>query len=157
MKSKLPYHKQQTPFTCSLACLRMVLESIGKQLSESELSKIVEFKPIKGFSPKMMDLLCEIINLEYNYHFDSSLDEVKKAIEADFYPIVLVNPSILYNLPEEEHGHYIIVKDIIGEKVIINDPDQEYGGEDKEVGKERFLESWKNKYGMIFVIKGEKK
>jgi hypothetical protein len=135
----------------------MVLESIERVMSEEELSKIVEFKPIKGFSPKMMDSLCEIINLEYDYHFDSSLDEIKKAIEAGFYPIVLVNPSILYNLPEEEHGHYIIVKDITEEKVIINDPDQEYGGEDKEVGKERFLEAWRNKYRMIFVIKGEKK
>jgi ABC-type bacteriocin/lantibiotic exporter with double-glycine peptidase domain len=135
----------------------MILESIGKQLDEAELSKIVEFKPIKGFSPKMMDSLCEIINLEYEYHFDSSLEEIRQTIEAGFYPIVLVNPSILYNLPEEEHGHYIIVKDITEEKVIINDPDQEYGGEDKEVAKERFLDAWKNRYSLIFVIKGEKK
>jgi len=67
----------------------MVLESIGKPLNEIELSKIVEFRPIKGFSPKMMYSLCEIINLDYNYHFDSSLDEIRKAIEAGFCPVKL--------------------------------------------------------------------
>ena len=105
----------------------------------------------------MMDSVCEIINVEYMYRFDSSLEEIKLTIEAGFYSIVLLNPSILYNLPEEEHGHYIIVKYITEEKVIINDPDQEYGGEDKEVTKERFLDAWKNRYRLIFVINGEKK
>ena len=155
--SKLPFYNQQTPFTCSLACLRMVLESIGKELSEVELSKIVEFKPLRGFSPKMAEKLLEIINIDYEYHFDSSLQEIKQNTERGFYPIVLVNPSILYDFLEEEHGHYIIVKDITEEKIIINDSDQDYGGENKEIDLKKFNEAWEGRHKLIFVIKGERK
>lgn len=155
--NKIPFYKQQTPFTCSLACTRMVLEAIGRKISEVELSRIVEFKPLRGVSPKMMEKLCEIINIQCEYHFDSSLQEIKQNIENSFYPIVLVNPTVLYNLPKEEHGHYIIVKDIIGEKVIINDPDQEYGGENKEIDLKKFCEAWEKRHKLTFVIKGEKR
>ena len=86
----------------------MVLESVERKMSEAELAKIVEFKPLRGVSPKMMEKFCETINLDYEYHFDSSLQEIKEMIKASFYPIVLVNPGILYNFPEEEHGHYIV-------------------------------------------------
>ena len=155
--TKLPFYKQQTLFTCSLACLRMVLEAVGRKMSEAELAKIVEFKPLKGFSPKMMEKLCEIINIDYEYHFDSSLEELKQNIKAGFHPLVLVNPSVLYDLPEEEHGHYVIIKDITEEKTIINDPDQEYGGENKEIDLEKFEKAWEKRHKLIFLIKGERK
>jgi len=132
----------------------MVLEFIGRKFTEVELAKIVGFSSRKGFSPKMMDSLCEIIDVKYECHFNSSLEEIKDVIRAGFYPIALVNPSILYDLPEEEHGHYIIIKNISEEKIIINDPDQEYGNENKEIDKKKFLEAWGRKHRFIFIIKG---
>jgi len=156
MVNNFPFYKQETPFTCSLACLRMILEAIGKKFSEIELSKIVEFKPLKGFSPRMMEKLLEIANIDYEYHFDSSLQEIEKNVENKLYPVVLVNPSILYGISEEEHGHYIVIKDITEEKIIINDPDQEYGGENKEINLKRFGEAWESRHKLIFIIKGER-
>jgi len=135
----------------------MVLESIGMKMSEIELSKIVDFRPVRGFSPKMMEKLCEIINIDYEYHFDSSLQEIKQNIKKGFFPIVLINPSSIYNLPEEEHGHYIAVKDITEKKIIINDPDQEYGNENKEIDLKRFDDVWKRRHRLIFLIRGERK
>lgn len=135
----------------------MVLESVGIEVSEMELARIVGFKPLRGVSPKMMEKLCEMMDLNFEYHFDSSLNEIKQNIENGFYPIVLVNPSVLCDVPEEEHGHYIVIKDITKEKIIVNDPDQEYGGENKEIDLKRFIEAWKRKYKLIFVIKGERK
>ncbi|HLC39548.1 MAG TPA: peptidase C39 family protein [archaeon] len=155
--NKLPFYKQQTPFTCSLACLRMVLEVVGRRFTEFELSKIVTFKPLEGFSPKMMKELCEIVNFDYEYHFNSSVEKINQSIRAGFYPIVLVNPSILYNLPEEEHGHYIVIKDITEANIIINDPDQQYGGKYKKIDLKTFIEAWEKMRKLIFVIKGEKK
>ncbi len=153
--SKLPYYKQQTPFTCSLACLRMVLDSIGRKFSEVELAKIVGFSTKRGFSPRMMDRLCDIIGVKYEYHFDSTLEELNTMIKEGFHPIVLVKPNLLYGITETEHGHYIIVKDITKENIIFNDPDQEYGGENKSIEREKFLGSWKHNF--VFIIKGEDK
>ena len=114
----VPYYKQKTPYTCALACLRMVFETIGKKLSENDLSQIIKIKTGSGFSPRMVEFICEVINAEYDYHFESSLAELEELIKIGFHPVVLVNPSILYSLPEEEHGHYIVIKDKTKEKII---------------------------------------
>jgi ABC-type bacteriocin/lantibiotic exporter with double-glycine peptidase domain len=135
----------------------MVLESFGKKFTEMELSKIIGFSPRKGVSPKMMDSLCEIIDIGYEYRFDSSLEEIEDITRAGFYPIVLVDPSILYDIPEEEHGHYIIIKNINEGKVIINDPDGEHGNENREIDKKKFLEAWERRHKLVFIIKGERK
>src|SRR3989338_3477092 len=138
----LPYYRQRTPFTCSLACVRMVLESLGIETTEYELAEIINFSPKRGVSPIMIKSLCERFNVRHNFHFGSTLEELQEAIKDEFYPIVLVKPSTLYNLPETEHGHYIIIKDITDENVIINDPDQEHGGEDKKIHLDNFRTSW---------------
>lgn len=134
----------------------MVLESFGRKFTEMELSKIVKFNPRKGLSPLLMEYICETINIKYDFHFNSSTEEIEKIVKEEFYPIVLVDPSILYDFPQGEHGHYIVVKDIRKEKIIINDPDREYGGENKEINKENFLIAWEIKHKFIFTIKGEK-
>lgn len=150
----IPYYKQQTPFTCSLACLRMVLESFSIKATEYQLAEIIKFSPRKGVSPNMIKSICENYNVEYNFHFGSTIEELQAGLEKGFYPIVLVKPSILYNLPESEHGHYVIVKDITDKDVIINDPDQEFGGEDKKIDLNSFIKAWDVKFRLIFILEG---
>ncbi len=86
--------------------------------------------------------------------FGSTIEELQASLEKGFYPIVLVKPSILYNLPESEHGHYVIVKDITDKDVIINDPDQEFGGEDKKIDLDSFTKAWDVKFRLIFILEG---
>jgi len=153
----LPYYKQQTPFTCSLACLRMVLESIGRKFTEMELARIIGFKPDIGFSAVMMGRLCDIIGVEYGFYFNLSLDELNELVSDGFYPITLVKAGVLYSILESEYGHYLVIKDITKRNVTINDPDQEYGGENKQISIEKFLDAWKYFHNFVFVVKGEKK
>ncbi len=37
MKSKLPFHRQEKPYSCVNACLRMILDYSGIEVSEKEL------------------------------------------------------------------------------------------------------------------------
>lgn len=150
----LPYYKQQTPFTCALACLRMVLEYIDIKTAEYQLAEIINFKPKKGVSPKMMEYICGYREVKYTSHFGSTTEELFDYVRKGFYPITLVKPSTLYDLPESEHGHYIIVKVITDKSVIINDPDQLYGGEDKEIELGKFIKAWDDKFRLIFVLEG---
>ena len=39
MRSNLPFHRQETPSSCAVACLRMILEHHGSVVSEAELRK----------------------------------------------------------------------------------------------------------------------
>jgi ABC-type bacteriocin/lantibiotic exporter with double-glycine peptidase domain len=153
----MPYYKQQTPFTCSLACLRMILESIGRKFTEEELAKTIGFNPKVGVSPSMILKVCEIVNVDCQLQFEITLAKLKELLSKNIFPITLLDPRILYGLTEVGHNHFIVIKDISEEKIIINDPDGEYGGENKQIAIQKFLESWKKIYNMLIIIKGEKK
>ncbi len=135
----------------------MVLANFGKFLSEYDLSRIVHFDPDKGVSPKMMSSICEIINFECEYLFKSNFSVLKNILENKNYPIVLINPGLLYDSIRTKHNHYITIKNITNENVIFNDPDQEYGGENKCIQITKFLESWESSYNFVFVVRGEMK
>lgn len=133
----------------------MILEYMDIKINEYRLAEIINFSPRKGVSPNMMKTICENYNVEYSFHFGSTIEELQRYINKGFYPIVLVKPSVLYNLPESEHGHYIIVKDITNKNIVINDPDQEFGGENKEVDLETFTRAWNSKFRLIFILGSE--
>lgn len=48
MKSKPPFHKQETRYSCVPACLRMVLGSFGLEITESELRARCDCTPFNG-------------------------------------------------------------------------------------------------------------
>jgi len=152
----LPYYKQQTPFTCSLACLRMVLESFGRKFTEEELAKIIKFHPDEGMSIPKLAKVCEIINVDFEFGKLLKLEDLKSFISKNSYPIVIVDVKTFYKMAEIKHGHFIIIKDITEESVIFNDPDIEFGGENKVIGLDLFLESWMNSNEWALIIKGDK-
>lgn len=107
--NKLPYYKQQTPFTCALACLRMVLEYVGRKTTEYELSKIIGFNIKRGYSIPMLSDILNIINIEHEVTPKATIEQLKNNLSKNFYPIVVISPKV-YQSISEEHGHTIIVK-----------------------------------------------
>ena len=155
MTSKLPYHKQQTPFSCSLACLRMVLEAAGIVMEEYQLAPLVNYDPDIGVPMPFMVKACRAFNLKYKLIKLATLDDLKHFISKGLYPIVVLQASIypkVLGKHGRKHGHMVVVKDIAGEGVIINDPDKEYGGEDKKVKLEVFLEAWTASKNWLLAI-----
>lgn len=152
----LPYYKQQTPFTCSLACLRMILESVGRKISEYELSGIIGFDLGTGYSIPMLSDILDIMDINHEVKPNASFEELKNALSKGFYPIVIVSARHYQNI-QEEHGHMVVVKDITDKNVIINDPDQLYGGEDKEVDLDLFIKAWNGSRSWKLIVKGGNK
>ena len=151
MKSKLPYHKQQTPFSCSLACLRMVLETEGIKMEEYQLSPLVEYNPDIGVPIPFMVKACRALNLKYKLLKLATLDDLRHFASKGLYTIVVLQASV-YQKVLGKHGHMVVVKNITDEDVIINDPDKEYGGEDKKVKLEVFLEAWTASKNWLLAI-----
>ena len=151
MKSKLPYHKQQTLFSCSLACLRMVLETVGIKMEEYQLAPLVDYDPNIGVPMPFMVKACRALNLKYKLIKLATLDDLKHFISKGLHPIIVLQASI-YQKVLGRHGHMIVVKDITDEGVIINDPDKEYGGEGKKVKLEVFLEAWTASKNWLLAI-----
>lgn len=153
---KIPYYKQQTPFTCSLACLRMVLTYLGRETTEVELARVVGFSPKVGVSMPDLAKACGIMNFDYKLMKYSHAENIKNFLSETLYPIVLLKANV-YGKVSGEHGHFIIVKDITDKNVIVNDPDRVYGGEDKSVDISIFTKAWDASKSWLLVVKGEVK
>ena len=148
------YYQQQTPFTCSLAVLRMSLSIFGRETSEIELAKVIGFKPSVGVSMPMLAKACEIMNFDYELLKNADIDDIKNLLSKNLYPIVIVKARI-YEKVTGEHGHFLVVKDIKDKNIIVNDPDREHGGENKPVDVDVFKKAWNASNSWLLGIKGE--
>lgn len=151
----IPFYKQQTLFTCTLACLRMVLEAVGKKVTEYELSKIIGFDIRIGYSMPMLSTMLDIMNIDHDLKRDANIEELKASLD-HFYPIVVLSVKAYQNIPQN-HGHMVVIKDITDKHIIFNDPDQEFGGEDKEIDLNLFIRAWNESRNWMLVVKGEGK
>ncbi|RUT06603.1 hypothetical protein DSM106972_028600 [Dulcicalothrix desertica PCC 7102] len=55
MQSKLIFHKQETPYSCVPACLRMVLSVFEVDMSEAELRQLCDSTPFGTEALKAVD------------------------------------------------------------------------------------------------------
>lgn len=148
----LPYYKQETPFTCALACLRMVLEPIGRKITEYELSKIIGFDIDVGFSASMIRQTCDILGIKCKINFENTVEKLKELVHKQIFPICMTSPAVIYDMLDTEHKHFIVIKDITDKNIIINDPDQEFGEEGKEISIDKFLKAWRELANMLIIV-----
>ncbi len=150
----IPYYKQQTPFTCALAVLRMVFAYFGRETTEVELARVVGFNPKFGVSMSDLAKACKIMNFDYKLMRYAKIEDIKNFISEHLFPIVLLKAAV-YEKVSGEHGHFVIVKDITDKNVIINDPDRMYGGENKSVDISIFTKAWNASKRWLLGVKGE--
>lgn len=116
-KSKLPFHRQEKPYSCVNACLRMILEYYGLKVSEKELRNrcrttelgtyaddITSCLKYYGFSARLLEL---------------DLWELRRYIKENIFPLIYIN---LYPLYHKYSNHSVIVEKTDGEKVLFIDP-----------------------------------
>jgi len=151
---EVPYYKQQTPFTCALAVLRMALASFSRETTEVELARVTGFSPKIGISMPDLAKACKIMNFDYKVMKSAQIDDIRNFLSEHLYPIVLLKANI-YEKASGEHGHFVLVKDIADKNVIVNDPDRIYGKENKPVDKEIFTTAWNSSKSWLLVVKGE--
>lgn len=148
------YYNQQTPFTCALACLRMVFSYLGRETTEIELARVIGFNPKFGVSMPNLAKTCEIMSFDYKLMKYAKLENIKNFLSGHLFPIALLKANV-YEKVSGEHGHFIIVKDITDKSIIVNDPDRTYGGEGKSVDIDIFTKAWSASKRWLLVVKGE--
>lgn len=113
---KLKLKKQQTKIDCGPACLTMIAGYYGYNTSISEFSDLVNLNP-NGCSMYDMQCACHKINLEcdaYNATI-SEIIEARKNGEIEF-------PIVCHIVSEDNLLHFVVVKNIKGNKVSVYDP-----------------------------------
>jgi len=141
---KVPYYKQEFPWSCFPACIKMVLEYYGIKKSEKELRLLL--RATFGAIWYYIQLGLESLGLHFYYFEGFSLDELKELTKNKIPVIVSLKFS------EKHLNHTVVVVGVTDEFVIVHDPER---GENVKMELERFLEAWsKRKHIAGFIKRG---
>jgi ABC-type bacteriocin/lantibiotic exporter with double-glycine peptidase domain len=118
MPSKPPFHKQETPYSCVPACLRMVFASLGRQLSEAELRALYDCTPFGTEAVNAVDAARQLGFAGTGKH-TLSFDELDAQVRRSLYPIAFVNTRPIDGILA---GHALAVTAIDQRRVSVYDP-----------------------------------
>lgn len=134
---RIPFYRQKNDYYCGPACAKMMLEADGHAYTQKDLARLLGALPSRGtvrsaFAP---------VFRKHGYvavaKIHSNLHEVKKLLKEKWR--VMVN----YREVDENIGHYAVITDIRGGKVIMNDP---WHGASYSLPISEFLKRWHGKH-----------
>ena len=138
MKLKVPFFKQDTPYTCGPVALQMALAFFGVFEGGKQLAKEVHVDHETGTKHKWMMEVAEKKGFYCYEKNESTLDDVCSLLEQNL-------PVIVYFIePSEDDIHYSIITGIEKGVVTLNDP---WNGEGYRIPELEFLDRWQCKSG----------
>ncbi|MFA5831228.1 MAG: peptidase C39 family protein [Candidatus Paceibacterota bacterium] len=138
MKLKVPFFKQDTPYTCGPASLQMALDFFGVFEGEKRLAKELHTDNEEGTQPKWMMEAAEKRGFHCYEEINATLDDACFFLERKL-------PVIVYFLePSENEIHYSIITGIEKGTVTLNDP---WNGEGYRMSEQEFIGRWHCKDG----------
>jgi ATP-binding cassette, subfamily C, bacteriocin exporter len=135
---KPPYFRQAHPFSCVPACLKMVLASYNREISETELRSRCDCDET-GTTPS--NTIKAAIEYGFSaYQAELIIKELQDLVSQNITPIVFIRAS------EGNYSHAVVVYKILKEKIFVLDP--EIG--EREIDINSFAEIWSR--GLTIVI-----
>ncbi len=118
MKSRLIFHRQETPYSCVPACLRIVLSSFELDVSEAELRTLCDCTPFGTEALKAVDAL-RSLGFVRTAKWTLSIDELITQLSSGFIPIVFIN---LLPIDGIKIAHAVVVIAVDETNVSVYDP-----------------------------------
>ena len=144
MPSKPPFHKQETPYSCVPACVRMVLASFGRELSEAALRVLCDCTPFGTEAINAVDAVRQLGFPDTGKH-TLSLDELAVQVRRGLSPIVFVNTLPIDGITG---GHALVVVGIEQTDVAVYDP---LHGE-RHLPRATFKSAWTMMHNLTLLI-----
>lgn len=114
----VPHFKQEQPYSCVAACVRMVLAHYGRVASEDEFRQLLGTSP-HGTSARDI-LRVAALGFDVQLRF-TNLGELSAALQAGTPPIVFVNTGSL-DYWSFDCAHVLVVVGMDVASVSVNDP-----------------------------------
>lgn len=140
---KPPHFFQTHPFSCVPACLRMVLASLGFEVSEFDLRNLCQCDETGVERKKAINAVLEL-GFD-SYESTLTIDELRENLKINLSPIVFLRLSETAN-----YSHAVVVYKISKEKVFVLDP--EIG--ERELDINLFTEIWSR--GLTIIIENKR-
>lgn len=133
------YFAQESPNTCAVACLRMVLSANGLAITESELARLAR---TNEFGTDLTHLVQAAVDLGFDCHAETStLDGLREAT----FPIVYLDGP---TLGRRFLMHAVVIAEI-NNVVRVLDPAQ---GE-IDIGAELFRDAWETAGSYAVIVR----
>ncbi len=112
----IPFHKQETRWTCSAAAMRMALEACGIRKSEKQVVRLLKTNKIRGTWHENFPKVAEKYKLNYVVKRNSNIGDLKKFLKEKYF--IIVN----YYYPPQSVDHYSVIKSIDSKHIYFLDP-----------------------------------
>jgi ABC-type bacteriocin/lantibiotic exporter with double-glycine peptidase domain len=143
MQSKLIFYKQETPYSCVPACLRMVLSTFELFMSEAELRLNCDCTPFGTEALKAVDAVRNL-GFSRTVKCNHTIDELAQ-LEVNLYPIVFVN---LLPIDGVKVAHAMVVVALAQGIVTVYDPLQ---GE-RNLPRSTFDTAWAMMHNLTILV-----
>jgi ABC-type bacteriocin/lantibiotic exporter with double-glycine peptidase domain len=118
MRSNLPFYKQEKPYSCVPACLRIVLADRGYILSEADLRERCDCTFLGTEALKAVDAL-RSMGFKNSNKQTLRFSELVLELDLGIYPIVFVN---LLPIDGVNDAHAMVVMSVDDEDIMVYDP-----------------------------------
>lgn len=123
MSMKMPFHTQETSYSCLPACLRLVLSAFGVEISEGQLREDCDTTFLGTDALSGVDA-ARRLGLEHSDKQTLNYEELRTCVAAGLFPIVFVSALPIDAVPDI---HAVVVIDVTDDHVQILDPLRESG------------------------------
>jgi ABC-type bacteriocin/lantibiotic exporter with double-glycine peptidase domain len=130
----IPFHKQETNWTCGAAAMRMILEACSITKTEKQVVKLVETNKVRGTYAKSFPKAAEKFKLNYSVYRNATIDDMRSMMHKGYH--ILTG----YYVPREKVDHYAVIKHIDEDIIYILDP---YYGPTHKYKISHFKRIWK--------------
>ncbi|RLC90983.1 MAG: hypothetical protein DRI77_14355 [Chloroflexi bacterium] len=144
MKSKLPFRRQEHPYSCTVACLRMLLAYHGVEMDEAELRHRCKTREFGTYARNVVACARELGFTATIEHL--SLVQLRPMIDQGVFPIAYINMFPTSLLP---YVHTVIVENYGTDWLLLVDPNTGPW----EIREADFLEAWGIHGNMALVLR----
>ncbi len=144
MRSRLPFRRQERPYSCTVACLRMLLAYRGVEMDEAELRHRCKTREFGTYARDVVACARELGFTATIEHL--SLAQLRHLIDQGVFPIAYVNMFPTSQIP---YVHTVIVEDYEAGCLLLVDP----SAGPWEIRVVDFLETWEVHGNMTLVLR----
>jgi ABC-type bacteriocin/lantibiotic exporter with double-glycine peptidase domain len=148
-RSKPPFRKQETRYSCAPACLRMVLGGLGVELDEARLRALTDCTQLGTEAFQLVEAARRLGFSASRKYTLASVDELSRLLEEGLFPIVYVD---LWPLRGGRSGqfHSLVVVGVEPDGVVVLDP---LSGESR-LARDDFEAAWAEMRYLTIVVAG---
>ncbi|WP_021167944.1 Peptidase C39 family protein [Sporomusa ovata DSM 2662] len=121
----VPLCRQETEYTCGVACLQSILGCYGFDYRQDELALILESKPKLGTDSGKMISFMKMIGFEASFIKNMSIDQLKSFIAYGITPMIQLQAwgdnGVDY-ASDWKDSHYVIACGYDGDRIFFMDP-----------------------------------